>query len=125
MQRHEAERLAAAIHELRLDWPTASILTIIRENLASRAYRDVAVALVFVACDEESQTPKRVLLPGPWWELTKPIDPRRSPTPPPYREVVAKIQAQHEADTANAPVPPIGEYLKAREELRTEREATK
>jgi len=46
-------------------------------------------------------------------------------TPPPVREVLAAKRARHAADTANAPVPPIGEYLKAREELRTEREATK
>lgn len=67
----EAHRLAAAINQLRPDWPLASLSTWIRSNLAERAYRDAAIALTWVACEPETQSPGRVLENGPWWKATQ------------------------------------------------------
>jgi hypothetical protein len=67
----EAHRLAAAIHALRADWPLASLSTFIRTKLADKAYRDAAVALAWVATDEKTTTPARVLEAGPWWRAAQ------------------------------------------------------
>lgn len=67
MNDHEAQRIAASVHALRPDWPTSSLLTLIRKNLIDRPRRDVAVALTWVACETTTHTPARVLEQGPWW----------------------------------------------------------
>lgn len=64
----EITRLAAAVNALRPDWPHASLVTFISRDLSHRAYRDVAVVLSWVACDPATQTPRRVLEQGPWWD---------------------------------------------------------
>ena len=64
----EAHRLAAAINQLRPEWPLASLSTFIRNQLHTRAYRDAAVALTWVATDPGTHTPARVLEAGPWWQ---------------------------------------------------------
>ncbi len=69
MNTTEVARLAAAINLLRPDWPTPSLHTFIARELASRPYRDAAVALTYVAADPDSQTPRRVLEAGPWWKV--------------------------------------------------------
>ena len=68
----EAERISQAVHDLRPEWPAQSVLTLIATNndLRSRAYRDLAVAFAYVACDETSLTPGRVRENGPWWSHT-------------------------------------------------------
>jgi hypothetical protein len=67
MNTHEAERIAAAMHEARPDWPTSSVLTLIRKSLLDKPRRDVFVALAWVASEPNSHTPARVLESGPWW----------------------------------------------------------
>jgi hypothetical protein len=52
----EAERLAAAAHALRPDWPVSSLLTYLSRHKAS-AYRDVAVALAWIATRRADQDP--------------------------------------------------------------------
>ena len=69
MNRTEIERIAKAINGLRPDWPWNSLVTFIGTHLSERAYRDVAVALAYVACEAETRTPKRVLESGPWWHI--------------------------------------------------------
>ena len=71
MTRDEIERLAHAINQLRPDWPIASLRTGITRDLGTRAYRDAAIALTWVACDPTSRTPARVLEAGPWWLATQ------------------------------------------------------
>lgn len=69
MNENERDRIAAAVHNLRPDWPTPSLRTLLdRPQLKDRPRRDVAVALVWVACESQSQTPARVLEAGPWWQ---------------------------------------------------------
>lgn len=70
MNDHEAQRIAAAMHQLRPDWPAASVLTLIRKSLLDRPRRDVTVALAWVACEANSHTPARVLEVGPWWKAS-------------------------------------------------------
>jgi hypothetical protein len=67
MDDHEAQRIAAAMHAARPDWPAASVLTLIRKKLIDRPRRDVFVALAWVASEPASHTPARVLEAGPWW----------------------------------------------------------
>jgi hypothetical protein len=67
MNEHETDRIAAAMHALRPDWPASSIRTLIRKHLADRPRRDVAVALAWIACEPATATPARVLESGPWW----------------------------------------------------------
>lgn len=69
MNETERDRIAAAIHQLRPDWPASSLRTLLdRPTLKDRPRRDVAVALTWVACESKSQTPARVLEAGPWWQ---------------------------------------------------------
>lgn len=68
MNENEVSRIASAVNQLRPDWPTSSIATLVTSKLGSRTRRDVAVALTWVACDSASKTPARVLEAGPWWQ---------------------------------------------------------
>jgi hypothetical protein len=85
MDDHEAQRIAAAMHAARPDWPASSLLTLIRKKLIDRPRRDVFVALAWVASEPNSATPARVLEAGPWWRAAgieggtsprQPFDPR-------------------------------------------------
>jgi hypothetical protein len=68
MNEHDVEEIAASLHVLRPDWPSAQIRTLIRDHLQDRPRRDVLVALSWVAGDSASHTPYRVLQNGPWWK---------------------------------------------------------
>ncbi|WP_418060784.1 hypothetical protein [Pimelobacter simplex] len=69
MNETEKTRIAAAINQLRPDWPTTSLRTLLdRPMITHRPRRDVAVALTWVACETDSKTPARVLEAGPWWQ---------------------------------------------------------
>ena len=84
MNQIEAARLAAALNALRPDWPKQSILTLLHQ-IAGWSYRDAALQLVFLACDQETKTPGRVTQDGPWRKLTKLIDGENAPQPQPYQ----------------------------------------
>ena len=64
----DTTRLAAIINCIRPDWPQASLTTHIVKHLSHRPFRDVLVALAWVAADPNTQTPARVLEQGPWWD---------------------------------------------------------
>lgn len=85
MNETEIERIAAAINLLRPDWPAKSLRTLLgRSELCQRPRRDVAVALVWVACDSETKSPARVIEAGPWWRAAaggESLD-DRAPRPP-------------------------------------------
>ena len=66
IDKHAAERLAAAGNALRPDWPVKSIMTALLDH-RDRAYRDVAVALAYIATDPDTRTPARLKESGPWW----------------------------------------------------------
>lgn len=68
---NDVHRLAAMAFALRPDWPLRSCTTFIGENLTGRAFRDVAVALAYIATEPNTATPKRVLEAGPWWRATQ------------------------------------------------------
>lgn len=92
MNANEIRRLAHATNELRPDWPVSSLTTFLTRELASRTYRDAAVALTWVAVDTNpdgtpaSDTPKRVLEAGPWWRATNGDTGATTPTPPKRHE---------------------------------------
>lgn len=81
MNQHEAERIAAALNIVRPDWPTASLLTLIRTKLIDRPRRDVLVALAWVASEPNTATPARVLEAGPWWRAAG-VEGTIAPRPP-------------------------------------------
>lgn len=61
------ERIAAAMHAMRPDWPTKSLVTFLRKHHADRATADLAVAAIAVAVDERTTTPNLLNQHGPWW----------------------------------------------------------
>lgn len=63
----EIQRIAAVMHAIRPDWNPRSLATYLERNHAARAYRDLAIAGVYVATDERTQTPKLLEQHGPWW----------------------------------------------------------
>lgn len=114
LSRTEIERLAQAAHALRPDWPVKSLCTWLMTDHASRAYRDVAVALAYIATDTATVTPKRMNEMGPWWSAVKlagsdatPLHYARCEEPGhssyPAHNCGACRAEQLEADTATAP----------------------
>lgn len=69
ISRTEAERLAAACHALRADWPTASLMTFIG-NRHERPLLDLTLELIFVA-QTGGQTPGLIEQDGPWKQLAR------------------------------------------------------
>jgi hypothetical protein len=78
-------RLAGMAHALRPDWPSRSLLTYLHAHHAGRPYRDLAVALAWVAADSATRTPARLDENGPWWKaaLAEAPDATRTPSPTP------------------------------------------
>jgi hypothetical protein len=70
--RTQAERLAAAVHYLRPDWPIKQIATMIMTDLSDYPLRDLGVALTYIALDQNldgswaSNSPYRIKEQGPW-----------------------------------------------------------
>ena len=71
ISRDETERLAAMANALRPSWPVKSLTTFIVNELTRRTYREVAIALAWVATDPATDTPKRMLEAGPWWNASR------------------------------------------------------
>lgn len=65
ISKHEAERIAAAVHSLRPEWPLQQVMTLCRE-LMSWSALDLGVGLAYVALDPASKSPYRVKEQGPW-----------------------------------------------------------
>src|ERR1035437_658453 len=67
---NEIERLAAATNAIRPEWPVKSLITILARDHVARPYRDLAVALAWIATDARTKTPARLAEAGPWWTAT-------------------------------------------------------
>ena len=63
----EVTRLAQAVNALRPDWNVRSLQTFITNQLPDRTYKAAAAAFVMIATDPTTDTPARILQPGPWW----------------------------------------------------------
>jgi len=70
LETNQLQRLANQGNALRADWPTGSLFSYLAKNHAHRAYRDLAVALAYVAADNATTTPARLGEQGPWWHAT-------------------------------------------------------
>lgn len=68
---NELDRLAAMGHALRDDWPTDALRSHLAANHGSRAYRDLAVALTWIAADGATD-PTLLSEDGPWWKAANP-----------------------------------------------------
>lgn len=69
MNDHEAARIAAAMNAARPDWPLRQLTTLLKDQrIANRPRRDVFVALAWVASEQNSASPYRVIEAGPWWK---------------------------------------------------------
>jgi hypothetical protein len=69
---NELQRLAAAANAIRPDWPIPSLVTHLLNHHTQRTYRDLAVALAWIATDPATNTPARLTESGPWWDATRP-----------------------------------------------------
>lgn len=65
LTRLEGERLGAAIHALRPDWPLTSLLTFIKRN-ENKPLLELTIELAWVAQLPDSKTPARIDADGPW-----------------------------------------------------------
>ena len=96
MNENEISRIAAAISDLRPDWPAASLRTLLHSpELKNRPRRDVAVAMAWIACDSETKTPKRVLEAGPWWKAACVETPEAVGVRPPKRDEACLTCGRH------------------------------
>lgn len=87
MNDNEIDRIAAMAHALRPDWPLASLRTLLAgDQLRNKSRRDMAVALAWVACENDTKTPKRVVESGPWWHAANVETPERVVRFPPKRD---------------------------------------
>lgn len=87
----QAERIATATNGYRPDWPVAQIMGVLAQ-VAARPYRDIAVAITWLACDYETRSPARLTDSGPWWRasvLASPEDNRAGSINRPVAEVLA------------------------------------
>lgn len=81
LETNQLQRLAAMANVLRPDWPTNSLYSFLAKHQAHRTYRDLAVALAYIAADQQTKTPARLNENGPWWTATR--DPNTAPQPRP------------------------------------------
>ena len=65
--RDDIERVAQAMHAVRLDWPVRSLVTYLADHHGQHPYRALLVAGVVVASDARTQTPKLLEQHGAWW----------------------------------------------------------
>jgi hypothetical protein len=63
----DLERIAAAMHALRPDWPEKSLVTFLTNHHSHRPWRDLAVAATAVATDTRTRTPNLLNEHGSWW----------------------------------------------------------
>ena len=66
---NEVQRLAMAANAIRPEWPVRSLVTLLTKH-GTRPYRDLAVALAWIATDARTKTPARLAEAGPWWTAT-------------------------------------------------------
>jgi hypothetical protein len=85
MNEHEIERIAAAFHALRPDWPASSLRTMLTKRAQHMPRRDVCVMLAWIACDNASSTPARMFETGPWKRAAA-VEGRQSPRMTPVRD---------------------------------------
>lgn len=65
--RHELQMVAAAMHALRPDWRTDSLLTFLEKHHSDRPFRHLAVAACAIAVDPKTTTPLLLNSQGHWW----------------------------------------------------------
>jgi len=118
MNQDELTRLAAMANALRPDWPAQSVRTYLDTTHAHRAYRDIAVALAWIAADPTTQTPKRLEHPGPWWTTTRDETPH-PPVPPVTRLDLGTPQPAHVAERGAMQVRAAMAKTKDRNQLTT------
>jgi hypothetical protein len=97
--RDQIQKLAGATNALRPDWPVKSLVTYLEKNHAARAYKDLALALAWLATDEETQNPARLAESGPWWTATRGSTLRGTPRvgPEPGEERCGYAGHEHES----------------------------
>lgn len=59
--------IAAAMHSLRPEWRTDSLLTFLEKHHADRPFRHLAVAATAIAVDPRTTTPLLLNSQGHWW----------------------------------------------------------
>jgi len=75
----QAKALAYILHEVRREWPTQSILTVLGKNRTVPSYGDLVIAAVAKARDTRCQTPQLIFTAGTHWPDPGKVD---LPKPP-------------------------------------------
>ena len=97
MDDRELTRLADIAAAARPDWNHRSIRAFLAKNFATRAYADVAVAIVILAVQPENQTPRLLLDHGPWWQAVGTAFRQQTQTPGPGAEPACeRVGHEHE-----------------------------
>ena len=124
MNEHEVARIAAAMNQLRPDWPVRQLQTLLRdERITDRPRRDVCVALAWIACEANTANPYRVLEAGPWWRAAG-VDGtstggRRDWADDAHRCRTCSLdRAGHDRLNANTPTPEVHPWETKRGDLR-------
>lgn len=118
MNEAQIKRLAMAVSDLRPDWLGSSLTTFITRHLAKRPYRDVAVALTWVATDMNpdgtpvTDTPARVLENGPWWRAATVEHPEQLLGKNPTAATACRVCGRHVeqcicGERVTRPAPPL------------------
>lgn len=84
IDKNQGERLAAMANAVRPDWSVKSLMTMLA-RFRDKPYRDLAVALAWIAADADTTTPGRLAEAGPWWDAAvadTPVSARPTPIPP-------------------------------------------
>ena len=95
------ERIAAATHAYRPDWPPGSIVALIERDpsLRAKTYQDLADAMTHIATDPATQTPARVREVGPWWRIGTPVSSDKSQLDP--RRPRCQVDTHHHHEPAD------------------------
>ena len=73
LTKDEATRIAGAVNQARPDWSPQSLMAVLGdERCRRRAYRDLFLAFIALALDDDSRKPTRILVDGPWWQVGAP-----------------------------------------------------
>lgn len=84
MNSRQIDLIAAAINQLRAGWSVASIQAVLNDKrIRNRPARDVAAAMAWIATDEATRKPTRILEAGPWWPTG--AEEVRAIAPPPFK----------------------------------------
>jgi len=88
LTRDEAMRCAHAAVALRPDWTIPQLMAVLGDTrVKPRPFPHVAIALAYIAGDEDTKSPGRLFAAGPWWDACRTRS--AEPSTPVFRPLAA------------------------------------